>query len=161
LPVGVENVGWTTPESILAQVNEDFQDILPSSVRAGDCNELFLAKLLSPPSLSSALLKQSWISVCKFLCQQFTVKPCSQVNFESSRLQDHMDGTGERCSDGGVGNAFIHHSTIAACDHTHASYVDSHFARVTHRLYPRGMELSMFAMRIWRCIDYLHLHLHV
>jgi hypothetical protein len=26
----------------------------------------------------------------------------------------------ERCSDGGVGNALIHHSTIAECDHTHA-----------------------------------------
>jgi hypothetical protein len=31
--------------------------------------------------------------------------------------------------------------------------------RVTHRLHPRGLELSMFAMRIWQCIDYLHLHL--
>jgi hypothetical protein len=26
-------------------------------------------------------------------------------------------------------------------------------------LHPRGLELSMFAMRIWRCIDYLYLHL--
>jgi hypothetical protein len=25
--------------------------------------------------------------------------------------------------------------------------------RVTHGLHPRGLELSMFAMRIWRCIN--------
>jgi hypothetical protein len=29
--------------------------------------------------------------------------------------------------------------------------------RVTHRLHPSGLELTMFATRIWRCIDYLHL----
>jgi hypothetical protein len=33
--------------------------------------------------------------------------------------------------------------------------------RVTHRLHPRGLELSMLAMRIWRCNDYLHLHLYL
>jgi hypothetical protein len=38
-----------------------------------------------------------------------------------------MDEAGERCSDGCVGNALIHHSTIAECDHTHAPYVDTHF----------------------------------
>jgi hypothetical protein len=36
--------------------------------------------------------------------------------------------SGERCSDGGVGNALIHPSTIAECDHTRASYVDTRFA---------------------------------
>jgi hypothetical protein len=40
-----------------------------------------------------------------------------------------MDESGERCSDGGVANALIHHSTIAECDYTHASYVDTRFAR--------------------------------
>jgi hypothetical protein len=39
-----------------------------------------------------------------------------------------MDESGERCSEGGVGNALIHHSTIAERDHTHASYVDTRFA---------------------------------
>jgi hypothetical protein len=33
--------------------------------------------------------------------------------------------------------------------------------RITHRLHPRGLELSMFALRIWRCIDCLHLHIHI
>jgi hypothetical protein len=27
--------------------------------------------------------------------------------------------------------------------------------------HPRELELSMFALRIWRCIDYLHRHLHL
>jgi hypothetical protein len=54
----------------------------------------------------------------------------SQGNYaDASRPQDHMGESGESCSDGGVGNALIHHSTIAECDHTHASYVDTHFAR--------------------------------
>jgi hypothetical protein len=102
------------------------------------------------------LLKQYWFSVCKLLGQHFIVSPCLQVTSETSRPQDHMDASGERCSDGVVGNALIHHSTIAECDHSHASYVDTRLC-VTHRLHPRGLELSMFAMRIWRCIDYLHL----
>jgi exonuclease III len=127
LPVGVENVEWTMLETMLAQVSEDFQDMLPGSVHAGDCNEFFLAKLLSPPTLSSVLLKQYWFSVCKLLGQQFIVSPCLQVISETSRRQDHMDASGERCSDGVVGNALIHHSTIAECDHTHASYVDTRF----------------------------------
>jgi hypothetical protein len=34
----------------------------------------------------------------------------------------------ERCSIGGVGNALIHHSTIAECVHSHALSVDTRFA---------------------------------
>jgi hypothetical protein len=34
------------------------------------------------------------------------------------------------------------------------------FLRVTHRLHPRGLQVSQFGMLIWRCVDYLHLHLH-
>jgi hypothetical protein len=41
-------------------------------------------------------------------------------------LQSHVV---ERCSIGGVGNAEIHHSTIAECNHTHASYVGTRFPR--------------------------------
>jgi hypothetical protein len=51
-----------------------------------------------------------------------------EPNSETSRPQDHMDECGERCSDDVVGNALIHHSTIAECDHTQASYVDTRFA---------------------------------
>jgi hypothetical protein len=91
--------------------------------------EFFLAKLPSPPTLSSALLKQYWTSGCKILGQQFTFTPCMQVNSEISSIQNQLDEAGERCSDGGVGNALIHHSTIAECNRTHASYVDTRFAR--------------------------------
>jgi hypothetical protein len=52
---------------------------------------------------------------------QCTLGSSRCVNSESSRLQDHMDETGERCSDVCVGDALIHHSTIAECYHTHAS----------------------------------------
>jgi hypothetical protein len=44
---------------------------------------------------------------------------------------------------------------ILLFDHTHASYVDTPFTR--HRLHPGGLELSMFAVRICRCIGYLQL----
>jgi hypothetical protein len=81
-------------------------------VHAGDYNEFFLAELLSPPTSSSALLKQYWISVRKVLGQQFTFTLCLQVISESTSVQDQLDKAGERCSDGGVGNALIHHSTI-------------------------------------------------
>jgi hypothetical protein len=38
---------------------------------------------------------------------------------EISSVQDRMDAAGKQCSNGGVGNALIHHSTIAECGHTH------------------------------------------
>jgi hypothetical protein len=80
-----------------------------------------------------------------------------QVKSETSRPQDHMDESGERCSDGGVGNALItaqSRNVITLMRHMLILVL-----RVTHRLHPRGLELSMFALRIWRCIDYLHLRL--
>jgi hypothetical protein len=43
-------------------------------------------------------------------------------------LQLNMDASGGRCNESGVGHALIPHSTIAECDHTHASYVDPRFA---------------------------------
>jgi hypothetical protein len=45
-------------ESTTAQVGVDFQDVLPGSVHAGDYGEFLFSKLLSPPTLRSALLKQ-------------------------------------------------------------------------------------------------------
>jgi hypothetical protein len=81
-----------------------------------------------PNYLSSALLKQYWTSVCNVLGQQFTFIPCLQVSSECSRVQDKLDDAGKRCSDGGVGNALIHHLTNAECDHIHASCVDTRFA---------------------------------
>jgi hypothetical protein len=52
----LEKEVWTALASIAPQVSVDFQDVLPCSVHAGDDNEFFSAKLLSPPTLSSALL---------------------------------------------------------------------------------------------------------
>jgi hypothetical protein len=49
------------------------------------------------------------------------------VNSEISSVQGQLDEAGERCSNGGVGNALIHHSTIAECDRTRASDVDTRF----------------------------------
>jgi hypothetical protein len=87
LQVGVENVEWTMLESILAQVSEDFQDILQGSVRAGECNEFFLAKLLSPPFKNSApetvldfYLQISWSTI---YCQ--TVLAGEFREFKTSR----------------------------------------------------------------------------
>lgn len=52
------------------------------------------------------------------------------MNSEVSSVQNQLNEAREPCSDGGVGNALIHHSTIAESDHPHASYVDT---RSTHR----------------------------
>jgi hypothetical protein len=82
-----------------------------------------------------------------------------QGNSENSRYQDQLDQAGQLCRDGGVGNALIHHSTITEYDHTHASCADAqNVLSITHTLHPRALELSMFATRVWRCIDYLHLY---
>jgi hypothetical protein len=43
------------------------------------------------------------------------------------RVQDERRSW-HRCSDEGVGNALIHHSIIAECEHTHAPYVDTRLA---------------------------------
>jgi hypothetical protein len=51
-----------------------------------------------------------------------------QGYFGHSTVSLHKDASDERCRDGGVGNALIHHSTLAECDPTHASYVDTRFA---------------------------------
>jgi hypothetical protein len=69
---------------------------------------------------------RTWMKVTQLITFN-TKDPSLQVISETSRPQDHMDASGERCSDGVVGNALIHHSTIAECDHTHASYVDTRF----------------------------------
>lgn len=41
--------------------------------------------------------------------------------------------------------------------HRHILLLD---LRVTHRFIPMGLQWAMFAMRIWKCTDYLNPHLH-
>jgi hypothetical protein len=47
-------------------------------------------------------------------------------------MSSELNEAGDRCSDGGAGNALIHHSIIAECDHTHAWYANTRFVRHSH-----------------------------
>jgi hypothetical protein len=162
----MENVECTTLESILTQASEDFQEILPGSVRACDCTEFFPAKLLSPPTLRSALLKQYWDSVCNFsVNNSLSHRACRCIprvqDFKNSWMK--LANGAPRCSDGCVGNALTHHSTIEECDHTHAAYVDAYFARhsqvasqETGAVNVRNADMAMSSTSTYR-----HTHGHI
>jgi hypothetical protein len=113
----------------------------------------YVNKTLSPETTFDSVLLTYWTSNCKFFSAEQKVL---QILVSSNDL-DHAEGNVElavlmplRRPLVMIAKAFV--------EVLRASHMVWYESRFTHRLHPRGLELSMSMMQIWQCIDHLHVH---
>jgi hypothetical protein len=82
-----------------------------------------------------------------------------QVVLEPSNDQDHAEGNGE-CRGTDASREAVGDDSTLICYMVHKRHMVYFKSQFTHRLHPRGLELSTSIMQIRQCIDCLHLHLH-
>jgi hypothetical protein len=73
---------------------------------------------------------------------------------DSSNEQDHEN---IECCGTDAARATGDDSDVGLFTWGHVRHMVLHKLQFTHRLYPRGLELSMSIMRIWQCLGHLHL----
>jgi hypothetical protein len=109
-------------------------------------------KTLSPETAVDSILLTYWTSKCKFFSAEQKVL---QILVSSNDL-DHAEGNVELAAFMPLKRplVMIAKAFVEVLRARHMWYEP----RFTHRLHPRGLELSISMVQIWQCIDHLHVH---